>query len=234
MPVFARKNSTYLKFFYGILGILSMIALLGIFSCMRKDQIDRPVLVCIGDSLTSCGGPDGHYTDALAHLLPNLQIIDAGISGNTLEDGKVRFEQDVMTHDPDIVLIALGANDFWENSRPVSEMAQDLEGMIAQAQSNQCEVIVAGCLGDRSFWDELCPEFSPNRFQLAQHIAKEEIRICKQYGCIYLPNFQVDIKPNRLPPFWDETDHPNSLGNEQVALRILPSVQLALARKSYQ
>jgi len=41
---------------------------------------------------------------------------------------------------------------------------------------------------------------------------------------------QVDVKPNRLPPYWDETDHPSRAGNEQVALRLLPALRLALAR----
>ena len=232
MPIFARKNTTYLRFFYGIVGVLCMASLLGLISCIRGTKEQRPVLVCLGDSLTSCGGPGGHYSDTLARLLPELQIVDAGISGDTLEGGRARFERDVMSHAPSFVLIALGANDFWRADRPVSAMAEDLEAMILRAQSNQCAVIVAGCFGDRSFWDELCPEFTPTRFRLARQIAEEELRLCSRYDCIYLPNLQVDIKPNRLPPYWDETDHPNALGNEQVALRLLPAIRLALTRKT--
>lgn len=231
MPVFARKNTTYLKLFYGIIGVLCIATLLGLFSCMNIGD-HRPVLVCLGDSLTSCGAPGGHYSDSLARRLPYLRIVDAGIGGDTLEGGRARFEKDVMAQDPSLVLIALGANDFWQNARPVSAMAKDLEEMIVRARAKQCEVIVVGCFGDRSFWDELCPEFDPGRFQLAKSIAEEEVRLCEQYDCTYVPNLQVDIKPNRLPPYWDETDHPNQLGNEQVALRILPAIQLALARKS--
>ena len=61
-------------------------------------------------------------------------------------------------------------------------------------------------------------------------IARMEREVCDAYGCLYVPNMQIDVKPNRLPPFWDETDHPNRAGNEQVALRLLPALRLTLAR----
>lgn len=210
--------------------VLLLIILLPIL-WLRHDH--RPVLVCLGDSLTSCGGPGGHYSDWLAKLLPNVRIIDAGIGGDTLEGGRARFEKDVMQHHPNVLLIALGANDFWRNARPVSAMRKDLEEMVQMAQSNQCQVVIAGCFGDRSFWDELCTEFDPRRFSLAKEIAAFEKEICARYQCRYIPNLQVDVKPNRLPPYWDETDHPNKKGNEQVALRLLPDLRAAIAKCSH-
>ncbi|NLF99451.1 MAG: hypothetical protein GX565_04790 [Lentisphaerae bacterium] len=57
-----------------------------------------------------------------------------------------------------------------------------------------------------------------------------ERAVCDEYGCLYVPNMQIDVKPNRLPPFWDETDHPNRAGNEQVALCLLPALRQAVSR----
>jgi hypothetical protein len=37
-------------------------------------------IVCIGDSLTACGGLGGKYTDYLKQLLPRHSIINKGIS----------------------------------------------------------------------------------------------------------------------------------------------------------
>jgi len=190
----------------------------------------RPVLVCLGDSLTSCGGPGGHYSDWLAGFMPYVKVIDAGISGDTLIGGRARFERDVLKSEPDVVLIALGANDFWRNDRPVEEMAADLEAMVAGARAKNMQVVVASCFGDRQFWEELCVEFDPGRYGLARSIAQMERSVCDAHGAFYVPNMQVDVKPNRLPPYWDETDHPSRAGNEQVALRLLPALRLALAR----
>lgn len=194
-------------------------------SCSRGR---RQVLVCIGDSLTSCGGPGGHYCDALAERMPGVTVIDAGIGGDTLDGGRGRFERDVLAHRPDVVLIALGANDFWRAQRTVEEMRGDLEWMVEAAHRAGARVVVAGCFGGRDFWNEVCPEFHPSRFPLAAAIADMEREVCAKHGCLYLPNLQVDVKPNRLPPYWDETDHPNKEGNVQVALRLLPLLRKAL------
>ncbi len=190
----------------------------------------RPVLVCLGDSLTSCGGADGHYSHWLAKFMPDVKVIDAGIGGDTLDGGRARYKRDVLRHKPDVVLIALGANDFWRQMRTPAEMGVDLEAMVREARSRKIQVVVASCFGDRTFWDEVCVEFDFRRYELASQIARMEREVCDAYGCLYVPNMQIDVKPNRLPPFWDETDHPNRAGNEQVALRLLPALRLTLAR----
>lgn len=192
----------------------------------------RPVLVCLGDSLTSCGGTGGHYSHWLAAMLPEVRVIDAGIGGDTLDGGRARFDRDVLKHRPNVVLIALGANDFWRRSRTVDELRSDLETMVRDAQAVKIRVVVASCFGDRDFWDETCVEFEPSRFGFAAEIAQMEREVCSAFGCLYVPNMQIDVKPNRLPPYWDQTDHPNKAGNEQVALRLLPSLKQALASAS--
>ena len=192
-----------------------------------KDR--RPVLVCLGDSLTSCGGPGGHYSDWLIQFMPYVKVIDAGIGGDTLEGGRARFSHDVLRHNPAVVLIALGANDFWQQSRTLTALHDDLETMVREAKDKKCQVVVASCFGERRFWDEPCVEFDFGRFETAWAIAQMERSVCKTYGCFYVPNMQTDVKPNRLAPYWDQTDHPNRAGNEQVALRLLPVLRQALA-----
>ncbi|PCI01586.1 MAG: hypothetical protein COB81_06970 [Flavobacteriaceae bacterium] len=50
--------------------------------------------------------------DELASLLDKkLEVINSGISGDTTEDAKHRFQSDVLDHNPDIVFIQFGAND---------------------------------------------------------------------------------------------------------------------------
>ena len=111
-------------------------------------------------------------------------------------------------------------------------MRDDLEWMVVTAHRAGARVVVAGCFGDRDFWNEVCTEFLPSRFPLAAAIAAMERDVCLKQGCLYLPNLQVDVKPNRLPPYWDETDHPNKEGNVQVALRLLPLLRNALETRT--
>jgi lysophospholipase L1-like esterase len=185
-------------------------------------------IVCIGDSLTACGGDGGKYTDWLQKWLPEEKIINKGISGDTLMGGRARFQKDVVDLKPDIVVIELGANDFWQQTRPIDQLKADLQDMVVRAQTAGAKVVIASCFGDRNLSTETQVEFSRGKFEYADSIAGMEKEICEKYRCFYVPNMQIDIKPNNKPPYWDNTNHPNKAGNELVAKRIYQQLRLAL------
>jgi len=216
---------TQRKIVWGIIGLAATGLVLAIG---LRDR--RPVLVCFGDSLTSCGGKGGHYSDWLAKKLPHVRVVNAGVGGDTLDQGRHRFKKDVLRHNPAVVVIAMGANDFWKATRTVGELQGYLEGMVTAAQAQGAKVVVVSCFGDRAFWDETCVEFAFARFGFASAIAGMERAVCRKHKCAYVPNMQADVKPNRLPPYWDATDHPNKAGNGQVALRLLPTILTALKK----
>jgi len=76
-------------------------------------------MVCFGDSLTAgYGAREGNsYPDFLQKRV-NLKIINSGVSGDTTVDARKRFEEDVLEHNPDIVVIELGANDLFQSIDP--------------------------------------------------------------------------------------------------------------------
>jgi len=201
---------------------------LGVAAYLFITRDTRPVVVCLGDSLTSCGGKDGKYTHWLAAMMPQVRVVNAGIGGDTLEGARKRYQKDVLEVRPDVVVVALGANDFWRRSRSVAAMRDDLATMVASFQKSGARVVVAGCFGARDFWGEHSVEFGTDRFDLAWRFAQMEREVVREYSCYYLPNMQIDVKPNRLKPYWDMTDHPNKAGNEQIALRLLPYIKAAL------
>jgi acyl-CoA thioesterase-1 len=186
-------------------------------------------IVCIGDSLTACGGPGGHYTDYLAQRLPDCEVINKGIGGDTLGGGRKRFGTDVLNLKPDVVVIELGANDFWRAKRPIEGLSADLEYMIRSAKESGAQVVIASCFGDVETGDP-SPEFQEDlHVRYARGIARFERELCSRYGCFYVPNMQIDIKPREdHPEFWDDTNHPNKAGNEPVARRILAELEKAL------
>ena len=217
-------KNRFRKFGVSLLAGLS----LGVASYCFVTRDTRPVVVCLGDSLTSCGGVDGKYSDWLARMLPHIKVVNAGIGGDTLDGARRRYKKDVLKKHPDVVVVALGANDFWRRSRTVKAMRDDLTAMIESFQKRGARVVVAGCFGERDFWGEHSVEFDSSRFDLAWHFAQMEREVVNKHNCYYLPNMQIDIKPNRLKPYWDMTDHPNKSGNEQIALRLLPYIKSAL------
>ncbi len=75
-------------------------------------------LVAFGDSIVEGYGQPEGWPEMLARDLgqryPAVVVLNAGISGNTAGDGLSRLERDVLSRDPDLVLISFGLNDMKE------------------------------------------------------------------------------------------------------------------------
>ena len=210
--------------------VVIVLVIFGVFFSRQKSQ----TIVCIGDSLTACGGPGDRYSDYLAKWLKKHTVINKGVNRDTLAGGRKRFEKDVIANSPDIVVIALGANDFWRKTRSIEELKADLEDMVKRARKIKAEVVIASCFGGRDFESEVLVEFGSERFSWAGAIAKMEKEVVEQYNCYYVPNMQVDIKPNGTAQFWADQLHPNKSGNEFVARRILKPLKKAIRKKTWR
>jgi lysophospholipase L1-like esterase len=83
-------------------------------------------LLFIGDSITDCGRrnePNAPYGNGYVHLTRafllarypelNLEIVNRGISGNTVRDLAARWEHDAIAEQPDWLSVKIGINDVW-------------------------------------------------------------------------------------------------------------------------
>ncbi len=117
-------------------------------------------LVFIGDSITDCGrarpiaqGLDGQlgigYVSLIQALVNaaypqhQLQVVNVGISGNTVRDLVTRWSSDVLALQPDWLSIMIGINDVWRHFDapemqvdhvPLAEFRQTLEQLIQQTR----------------------------------------------------------------------------------------------------
>ncbi|MBN1222525.1 MAG: hypothetical protein JXB23_04715 [Candidatus Aminicenantes bacterium] len=80
----------------------------------------RPVrIVAFGDSTTEVWSEDIEqmYVQRLGPALAvrgfNVELINSGVSNHTTEDARARFEKDVRSYRPDVVIIWFGINDSW-------------------------------------------------------------------------------------------------------------------------
>ena len=85
-----------------------------------------------------------HFRDMLALLYPSVQIniINSGISGDTVSRGLVRLKRDVLNYKPDLVVVGYGANDCnlgGENG--VKAYADGLSEMFRKIKACGAEVI---------------------------------------------------------------------------------------------
>ncbi len=70
--------------------------------------MDGKTLITFGDSITALSlWPRG------VAKATNMHLINAGIGGNTTDQGRARFERDVLNKDPDFVIMSFATNDFY-------------------------------------------------------------------------------------------------------------------------
>jgi lysophospholipase L1-like esterase len=96
---------------------LTIILLLLSFTPQKKSKV-----IFFGDSITQAGAAPGGYItriDSMCRiekLSDRYEFAGAGIGGNKIYDLYLRMEDDVLSKNPDIVLIYVGVNDVWHKS----------------------------------------------------------------------------------------------------------------------
>lgn len=122
-------------------------------------------IMAFGDSLTAGVGvaPENAYPAVLARL-SGLQVINAGVPGETTDEGLARLADEVAKHQPKLVILLEGGNDILQN-RPPESIAANLGHMIAWLQTQNIGVLLVsvpqkGVLMRASPWyEELADDY---------------------------------------------------------------------------
>ncbi len=98
--------------------LISSLVFLGLaFTVQKKTKV-----IFFGDSITELGvRPGGYVTrvDSMCRLEKKddqYDFIGAGVSGNKIYDLYLRLEDDVLSKNPDVVVIYVGVNDVWHKT----------------------------------------------------------------------------------------------------------------------
>lgn len=121
-----------------------------------------PTIVFLGDSVTqgcfelytkSDGNMETYFDKQSAYhryldnmlsiLFPNvpINIINAGISGDSAPGGLKRLQRDVLSYNPDLVIVCFGLNDCLQGPDGIERYTQALDGIFKELNNNGCEVI---------------------------------------------------------------------------------------------
>lgn len=140
---------------------------------------ETPVkIVCIGDSITGIyyhtGGRRAYpemVEIALKRAYPKakVQVINAGISGNTLPQGLTRLQKDVLDHKPQLVTIMYGMNDMTRFS--LADFKKNLAEMADRCRKAGAEVLLCtqNSITDGSRTNKKLAEYT----QAIQDVGKE-------------------------------------------------------------
>lgn len=97
-----------------VLAVFATIILSSFFPMQKKQRI-----IFFGDSITQAGVQPTGYISKLGEMLKqkgvdnNYELIGAGIGGNKIYDLYLRMDDDVLSRNPDMVIIWVGVNDVW-------------------------------------------------------------------------------------------------------------------------
>ena len=223
-----------MRYILGVLLVLCALAVAGIFLFRAADPAgqrvamadvaasDAGVIVAMGDSLTEgLGVPESEaYPSRLEAMLRskgyNFRVINAGISGETSSGALSRVAW-VMKLNPDIVVLATGANDGLRGLDP-ELLAANLDRIVTQLEGQGVVVVLAGMKALRNMGLDYMRRFE----QVYQRVAAE-------HDLIFMPFLLNEIALDVRYTLADGL-HPNSEGYRVMTENIYPFVVQSIAR----
>ncbi|WP_297296406.1 arylesterase [uncultured Methylovirgula sp.] len=175
----------------------------------------RPIkIVALGDSLTAgyLLPADAAFPAALETALRRagfrVSIVNAGVSGDTAEDGLARLDWSV-PDDADGVILELGANDMLRGLDP-ARTRQTLDAILARLAARHIKVMIAGMRASPSLGADYGRAFDAIYPALAA-----------KYQAPLYPFFLQGVAGNKSLELADGL-HPNRAGVATIVAQILP------------
>ena len=179
-------------------------------------------LVALGDSLTAGLGlpQDQAFPEALEKALRakgyDVEIANAGVSGDTSADGLARYDWSV-PQDTDALIVELGANDMLRGLDPAAAEAS-LAQILTRAKAAHIVTLLAGM--------RAAPNLGPDYQRRFDAIYPA---LAERFGVALYPFFLDGVAAD---PKLNQKDglHPTRQGVEKIVANILPSVEALLAQ----
>lgn len=130
------------------------------------------MILALGDSLTAGFGvkEEESYPSRLQLKVASAgfphKVINAGVSGDTTAGG-VRRIRWLMKHEPEIVILALGANDGLRGFS-IAEIRRNLELMIGVCRKHDARILLAGMKALPNYGEDYMQEFESVFSELAE------------------------------------------------------------------
>jgi acyl-CoA thioesterase-1 len=184
---------------------------------------EKTVVLALGDSLTAGFGVDAeeNFPSRLQVKIDNAgltyKVVNAGVSGDTTAGGVRRINW-LMKHEPQIVILALGANDGLRGLS-TEEMRSNLDTMIRISQEHGARVLLAGMKALPNYGEDYILKFESVYPELA-----------KKYDLPYLPFLLEGVAGVREYTRPDGL-HPTGYGYKIIADLVWKHLQPMLKKK---
>ena len=170
-------------------------------------------IICLGDSMTlGVGASPGHDYPSLLKNSLKTEVVNAGVDGDETEDALRRLDRDVLSKDPRLVIVLLGANDYL-NAKPIDQAFKNLDEIVRRIEEKGAMVVVV--------------EIGPSL--LDRSIQKRYDRLVVDRRTAFVPLAYRNILFN--PTLRSDYMHPNDKGYAMIAKKILEIVDPLLKKR---
>lgn len=187
------------------------------------ENVEFKKIVAVGDSLTAGYGvlESESYPFLLEQMLKNngynYQVINAGVSAETSSGTASRIDW-ILTLDPDIVILEIGANDGLRGI-DTSLVKSNIDTIVEKLKSKDVVVLLAGM---KMVWN-LGPLYVKQFNSIYPYVAKK-------HDVVFFPFFLEDVATKTSHNQGDGI-HPNAAGYIEITDNIYPYVLDAIIKR---
>jgi acyl-CoA thioesterase-1 len=188
---------------------------------MQSQETNPNRILVLGDSISAAYGiPTGTgWVNLLQERLKKDQyrfmITNASISGETSAGGKARIADLLKQHQPNIVIVELGANDALRGF-PLSSSYQNLLHIVQISKKNGAKVLILGMKIPTNYGADYTAQFSKMFLDLALNTQSPVV-----------PFFLEGVATKR-ELFLDDGIHPNQTAQNILLNNMLPALKKLL------
>ena len=199
---------------------------------------DGDTVLFFGDSITAQGVQVNGYVDLIntriqrAYPLKHIQVIGAGVSGNTVIDLEKRLQKDVLQKKPTIVVIYVGVNDIWfaGHKTPKQQFSQKLSSIVSKIKLiTEAKIILVtpAVMGERidgrnAFENDL-DEYSAITLNVARRTKSQAINLHESFMSYLQEHNKNNLHTGVLTK---DSIHLNVRGNQLVANLLLKELDV--------
>lgn len=178
-------------------------------------------IVILGDSLSAGYGMDVQKSwvallgEKLRQVNQSYRVINLSTSGDTTSNGLRKLAPALQKYQPEVIIIALGANDGLRGL-PVRQMKENLEKMVIASQKTGAKVIVLATLLPPNYGSRYLDQFNKAYAELA-----------KAYTIILVPMF-LDGVAGDSELMQKDGLHPNERAQQRILDNVWPHLKSVL------
>ena len=132
---------------------LAFLALIVLGTLSSFMTAPKKKILFFGDSITEAGVKPGGYIVKMGDLVAKdgqadqVDLLGSGIGGNKVYDLYLRMEEDVLSKNPDVVVIYIGVNDVWHKrthgtGTDLDKFERFYNAIIKKLQARNIKVVV--------------------------------------------------------------------------------------------